>query len=82
MISTTEDRHKPDQIFYMPLRGSKEGVYMKLYYNDNGTRTLVVEVLTNHSMSIDDMLGYVDMDEWAAEQGMEDWDYEALELEA
>lgn len=55
---------------------------MKLYYNDNGNRILVVEVLTNHSMSIDDMLGYVDMDEWVAEQGMEDWDYEALELEA
>jgi len=70
-------------ILIAPKTGEQERrLNMKLYYNDNGNRILVVEVLTNHSMSIDDMLEYVDMDEWAAEQGMEDWDYEALELEA
>lgn len=36
---------------------------MKLYYNDNGNKLLLAEVITNHSMSIDDMLQYVDMDE-------------------
>ncbi len=55
---------------------------MKLYYNDNGNRILVVEVLTNHSMSIDDMLEYIDIDEWAASQCFEDWTYEDLELES
>lgn len=55
---------------------------MKLYYNDGSNKLLVTEVLTNHSMSIDDMLEYVDLDEWAKEQGFEDLDYEALEIEA
>lgn len=52
---------------------------MKLYYND----LLLGEVLTNHSMSIEDMIYILDLDldEWAQAQGWEDWDYEALRLE-
>ena len=29
---------------------------MKLYYNDNGDKILLTEVITNHSMSVDDAL--------------------------
>jgi hypothetical protein len=56
---------------------------MKLWYNDNGSKTLVAEVVTNHSMSIDDALDIadVDMDTFASEHGWDDWDYEALEME-
>lgn len=54
---------------------------MKLFYVDGEKKLFVTEVLTNHSMSVDDMLEYVDMDEWAAEQGFDGWDWEALELE-
>jgi hypothetical protein len=53
---------------------------MKLYYKDNDKMILVVEVLTNHSMSIDDMLDFVDIDAWAANQGFDGWDWDALEL--
>lgn len=55
---------------------------MKLYYNDNGNKLLVVEVITNHSMSVDDMLQYVDMETWADKRGWDGWDWEALELVA
>jgi metal-dependent HD superfamily phosphatase/phosphodiesterase len=56
---------------------------MKLYYNDNGNKILLAEVMTNHSMSIDDALNLagIDMDEWAEEQGWDNWDYGALEME-
>lgn len=54
---------------------------VKLFYNNNGSKLLVTEVLTNHSMSIDNMLEYVNMDEFAKEQGWDDWDYENLETE-
>jgi hypothetical protein len=56
---------------------------MKLYYNDNGNKILLTEVITNHSMSIDDALNLarIDMDEWAEEQGWDNWDYGALEME-
>lgn len=54
---------------------------MKLFYNDNGNKILAVEVVTNHSMSIDDALEYVDMDEFANNHGWDGWDYEALEME-
>lgn len=56
---------------------------MKLYYNDNGNRILLADIMTNHSMSIDDALNLagIDMDEWAVAQGWDDWDYGALEME-
>ena len=56
---------------------------MKLYYNDNGDKILLTEVITNHSMSIDDALDLagIDMDKWAEEQGWDNWDYGALEME-
>lgn len=56
---------------------------MKLYYNDNGNKILLTEVITNHSMSIDDALNLsgIDMDKWAEGQGWDNWDYEALEME-
>lgn len=55
--------------------------FMKLWYNDNGNKILVNEIITNHSMSIDDALENVDMDAFADEQGWDGWDYEALEME-
>ena len=53
---------------------------MTLYYNDNGTPVLVTEVMTNHSMSIEDILTLtgINMDDWAAAQGWEAWDYNDL----
>lgn len=56
---------------------------MKLYYNDNGNKILLTEVMTNHSMSVDDALNVagIDMDEWAEAQGWDNWDYGALEME-
>ena len=56
---------------------------MKLYYNDNGNKILLTEVMTNHSMSIDDALNLagIDMDKWAEDQGWDNWDYGALEME-
>lgn len=52
---------------------------MKLYYND----ILLGEVLTNHSISIEDMVNILDLnlDEWAQAQGWNDYDYEALRIE-
>ena len=56
---------------------------MKLYYNDNGEKILITEVITNHSMSVDDALNLsrIDMDKWADEQGWDGWDPGALEME-
>ena len=56
---------------------------MKLYYNDNGNKILLTEVITNHSMSVDDALNLsgIDMDEWAEEQGWDNWNWEALEMD-
>lgn len=65
---------------------------MKLYYNDNGNKILLTEVTTNHSMSVEDVLNLmsvedvlnltgIDMDKWAEDQGWDNWDYEALEME-
>ena len=53
---------------------------MTLYYNDNGTPVLVTEVMTNHSMSIEDILVLtgINMDDWADAQGWEAWDYNDL----
>lgn len=52
---------------------------MKLYYDT----ILLGEIMTNHSMTVDealDCLG-IDMDEYALEKGWDDWDYEELRLE-
>ena len=52
---------------------------MKLFYED----LLIGEVVTNHSMSIEDifeLLG-IDMDMIAEENGWDDWDYEKLRVE-
>lgn len=56
---------------------------MKLYYNDAEEKVLIAEVITNHSMSIDDVLEIsgVDMDKWAEDRGWDNWDWEALEME-
>ena len=54
---------------------------MRLLYNDNGNKILVAEVLTNHSMSVDDALEFADMDAFAKDNGFDSWDYEALETE-
>ena len=56
---------------------------MKLYYNDNGERILLVDVMTNHSMSGDDALTLagIDMDKWAEDQGWDNWDCGALEMD-
>ena len=53
-----------------------------LYYDDNGTRTQVTEVMTNHRMSIEDVLTLtgVDMDTWADAQRFDGWDYNCLYL--
>ena len=53
---------------------------MKLYYNNNGTPVLVTEVMTNHSMSIEDILALTDinMDDLAATQGWDAWNYNDL----
>ena len=55
---------------------------MKLYYNDNGKRVLITEIITNHNMSIDDMINHcdIDMDTWADQQGWDGWEYGALEI--
>lgn len=54
----------------------------KLVYNDTNVVLEVGEVLTNHSMTVDQMIDFigVDMDRWARDKGMDDWDFEALEI--
>ena len=56
---------------------------MKLYYNDNGDKILVAEVITNHSMSVDDVLELtgINMDDFANEHGWDGWDFGALEMD-
>jgi hypothetical protein len=51
----------------------------KLFYDDE----LLAEVITNHSMSIEDVLTLkgIDMDKYAEAHGWDGWDYEALRLE-
>lgn len=52
---------------------------MKLYYEN----ILLGEVLTNHSMTVDEALEFVgvDMDEYAKEHDWDDWDWEKLRME-
>lgn len=52
---------------------------MKLYYG----KILLGEVLTNHSMTVDEALELVgvDMDKYAEEHGWDDWDWEELRME-
>lgn len=56
---------------------------MKLFYEENGLKILVGEVITNHSMSVDDMLSTLDvnMDDFADKQGWDGWNFEALKME-
>lgn len=53
---------------------------MKVYYKDEYVNELVCEVMTNHSMTVDEALDLcdVDMDEFASDKGWEDWDPNAL----
>lgn len=52
---------------------------MKLFYGN----MLLGEVITNHSMSIEDAIELLDinMDDVAKENGWDDWDYEELRME-
>lgn len=52
---------------------------MKLFYGD----IELGSVMTNHSMSIEDMLDMLDinMDEYAEKHGWDDWEYDHLRLE-
>lgn len=52
---------------------------MKLYHGD----VFLGEILTNHSMTVDEALELldIDMDEFAQEQGWDDWDWEELRME-
>lgn len=49
---------------------------MKLYYGD----ILLNEILTNHSMTVDEALDIsgIDMDKYAKEHGWDDWAWEEL----
>lgn len=51
---------------------------MKLYYKD----ILLGEIMTNHSMTIDEALEClgVDMDGFAYANGWDDWDYDDLRM--
>lgn len=52
---------------------------MKLFYGD----ILLNEILTNHSMTVEEALeaSGIDMDRYAQEQGWDDWDWEELRME-
>ncbi len=52
---------------------------IKLLYENE----LICEVLTNHSMSVDDILDLmdIDMDAYARAHGWDGWDYEELRIE-
>ena len=56
---------------------------MKLVYDESGERIVLGEVLTNHSMSIEDVIDLleIDMEQFAYDRGWDDWNYEALKLE-
>lgn len=59
---------------------------LKIIYTDttdNNKRYTVAEVVTNHSMTIDQALELagVNMDEWARQQGWDGYDYESLTME-
>ena len=57
---------------------------LKLIYRDETGTYLIAEVVTNHSMSIDDILQLADisMDDWADKQGWDGWDWDCLEIVA
>lgn len=56
---------------------------VKVIYVEGELKTVVAEVLTDRSMSVEEVLDAagVDINEWAAEQGWEAVDYGALEIE-
>lgn len=49
---------------------------MRLYYDEE----CLGEVMTNHSMTVDEMLNFleIDMDAYAAKKGWDDWEWEKL----
>lgn len=51
---------------------------VKLYYGD----IFVTEVLTNHSMSVDDILEFkeIDLDGFCKQHGLEDIDFDLFEM--
>ena len=53
-----------------------------LVYADDYVFEVIGGVLTNHSMSVDDILDLldIDMDEYAQENDWEDWDFGALKM--
>lgn len=56
---------------------------MKVIYQDDTVKYDVCEVITNHSMTVQDALDIcnIDMDKWAAAQGWDNYDYNALYMD-
>jgi hypothetical protein len=56
---------------------------MRLYYRDGNVDLLVCDVIANHTVSIDDMLRIcgINMNNWASNNDIEDWQPEYLVLE-
>lgn len=54
-----------------------------LYYIDPNISVCLGEILTNHSLSVDDILKLLDinMAMWAQKQGYDNWEYDALYLQ-
>lgn len=55
---------------------------LKLIYKDETGSYQIAAVVTNHSMSINDILQLsgVDMNQWADDQGWDGWDWDNLEI--
>ena len=55
---------------------------LKLIYTCDGEVFVLGKVLTNHSMSVDEVLRLlgIDMDDFAAAHNWDGWDYECLDL--
>lgn len=53
-----------------------------LYYKTEYGNVFIGEVMTNHSMSVQEVLEQlgIDMDEFAKDQGWDNWDPDALTL--
>jgi hypothetical protein len=63
-------------------KASKEYEMTKIYYRDEGVNVLVCEVIGHVSLIWDAIaLADIDMDEWAAKQGWDDYDPNCLKAE-
>lgn len=64
------------------IEQSQHNGNMLLIYADNYSFEIINGILANHSMTVDDAINLlgVDMDAWAAKQGFDGWDQEALHL--